>query len=273
MFEDIYNDGFYSQVSYVFENYNNGSIFSPLFIIHSLRLFIVFPFYLAHINGWSTYLEALLYLVYIFPLFSARDRVVVLSGWLLLFFPLLLSYRTVLGMLGLGYLYLCLFYEKGRYFLLIFSALLANLSSGIVVGWIFGVITSFKYLRKYYPLVIPVFIVMLIGFFGSLAHKYEYMFSSAGSASNGNFFERSTFYVAMEYQQYSRLIIYTTVTIVLLFVIVSGTCSSRFSSRAGLFFFGGIPLIFFEGVGLISYALCLLIVLVRAFRILFWRAG
>ncbi|MCH4293893.1 hypothetical protein MJ923_06190 [Shewanella sp. 3B26] len=271
MFEDVYNDGFYSQVSYVFANYNTGSIFSPLFVIHSFRLFVVFPFYLAYINGWSGYSEALIYLVYMLPLFLAKDRVIVFSGLLLLFFPLLLSYRTVLGMLGLGYLYICLFFDKGRYFLLIFSALLANLSSGIVVGWIFGVMSSFKYLKRNYPLIIPVFIVMLIGFLGSLVHKYEFMFSSAGSVSNGSFFERSTFYVAIEHQQYSRLFIYSIVTIALLFVVLSGACSSRFSNRATLFFFGGMPLIFFEGVGLISYALCLLIVLVRAFGNIFRR--
>jgi hypothetical protein len=262
MFDGDLNDGFFSQIIYVSENYNNTSVVSPLFIIHILRLLIVSPFFLIYLFELPPYFDAFIFTLYLIPLFLYRGIKFKLIFILVIFFlPFMFSYRTVLGMLGMLYLYLCLFYCSGKYLLLTISALLANLSSGMVLGWIFAIFTSIKFIRNKYPKIIPLLILMILGFLGSVIHKYEFMFTALGTAENGNMLERSTYYVAVVNEQYSRLFLYLVLAITLISILISPLFSKGFSHRKFLFFIGAVPLLFFEGVGLVSYSLCMVLII------------
>lgn len=264
MFNGDYNDGFFSQVTYVWQNINNLSVVSPLFIIHILRLLIVIPFFITHILELPAYFDAAVFLFYLLPLFTLKNiKFKILLTVLIFILPFAFSYRSVLGMLGMLYLYLCLFYCSGRYLLLFISALLANLSSGMVLGWIFASVTSIKYVRNNYPRILPVLVLMLLGFLGSAIHKYEFMFTALGAEENGNALERSTYIVSFVNEQYGRLIFYLLLAFILLFIILSPLFSKNFSNRKLLFFVGASPLLFVEGIGLISYLLCMMLVILN----------
>lgn len=266
MFSNDLNDGFFAQVIYVSENITNFSfsVLSPLFIIHTLRLVIVAPFYFIFIFNLPAYFDAIVFLCYVFPVASLRHaRFNHVVTFLALLLPFVFSYRTTLGMIGMLYLYICLFYVKGKYLLLLLSALLANLSSGMVLGWLFSVVASFKYVRVYYSLVVPAFVLMLSGFVGSLIHKYDFMFSERGASENGSLWERNTFYVSLIDDNYFRFYFYLALTLMLLCILFLSMFSRGFSNRRFLFFLSAFPLVFFEGIGLVSYLLCIALVLLN----------
>lgn len=257
IFSEAGNDGFYSQITYVVNNIYNTSDYSPLFIIHFLRLLIILPFYVVYSLNFPNYFESIIFIFYLMPFFNSKNTTIKLASIILMFLPIFFSYRTVLGMIGMGYLYLCLFYYKGRYLLLFLSALLANLSSGIVFGWLFSIFTSIKYIKVNYPKVLVFIIIMILGFFGSFIHKYHFMISDVGAMNNGSFWERSTLYESYQNGYYSRFIVYASLVTVILMILVS----PQKLSRRWLFFLGALPLAFVEGIGLISYLFCIIIVI------------
>lgn len=262
MFGQNSDDGFYSQISYVSEHIASGESFSPLFIIHTLRLIAVLPFYISEQLGLPAYADALCFILYMCPIISSFERRNA-QGYLpfiFLFFPLLFSYRTVLGMCSMYYLYICLFYDKkNTSFLFISSAILANLSSGIVLGWAIAVIGSFNYLKLKYIYFKPFFIFLCVGFLGSLLHKYDFMLSEHGAEINGGALQRSTFYVAYTYGQYARLLFYILIAICVYSILMLEVVKNKMRlGRHFLFFLGSVPLLFFEGIGLVSYMFCLL---------------
>ncbi|AUT99689.1 hypothetical protein ABM000_13780 [Morganella morganii] len=264
IFLEASSDGFYSQVTYVVRNINNPSEYSPLFIVHSLRLIIILPFYIAYSLNLPSYVESIIFIMYLLPFFKSNDLAIKISSIILLFLPLVFSYRTVLGMVGMGYLYLCLFYYKGRYLLLFTSALLANLSSGIVFGWLFSIFTSIKYIKNNYPKFLVFIIIMILGFIGSFLHKYQFMISDVGAMKNGSFWERSTLYESYQNNYYSKFIVYTSVVMAILVILTYPIYKQQKLGRKWLFFLGALPLVLFEGVGLISYLFCIIVVILSS---------
>lgn len=264
IFSEGSNDGFYSQVTYIANNIGNASEYSPLFIIHFLRLLIILPFYVAYSLELPSYIESIIFISYLLPFFKSKNLTIKLASTILLFLPIFFSYRTVLGMIGMGYLYLCLFYYKGRYLLLFMSALLANLSSGIVFGWLFSILTSIKYIKNYYPKFFVFIIMMMLGFLGSFIHKYHYMISDVGAMKNGSFWERSTLYESYHNNYYSRFIVYASLVITILMILIYPIYKHKKIDRKWLFFFGALPLALVEGVGLISYLFCIIILVLSS---------
>ncbi|MBN8704200.1 MAG: hypothetical protein J0M08_14160 [Bacteroidetes bacterium] len=265
MFSGDMDDGFFSQVIYVSDNFANGSAYSPLFLIHVLRLLIVAPFFISYLLGLPPFFDALFFILYLIPLLACQNKVFRNLGLIAIFLPLAFSYRTVLGMLSIIYLYYCLFYQTKRYYLIGFSALLANLSSGIVLGWLLAVISSIFYIKSFYPKFFVVISFMMFGFLGSLLHKIEYMISEQGASQNGSVIERSTIYVSFYNGQNFRFSLYVFLIFILFFIVVAPLYSKNFRARNAFFFASSIPLIFFEGVGLISYFLCFLLVIFKSY--------
>ncbi|MGL4923893.1 hypothetical protein [Aeromonas veronii] len=263
MFGQDSADGFYSQISYVSEHLMSGESFSPLFIIHTLRLIAILPFYISDKLGLPAYTDAIFFVFYMRPIISffKYQGVQGYLPFIFLFFPLLFSYRSVLGMCSIFYLYMCLFYhKKNTSFLFVISALLANLSSGIVLGWAIAVIGSFNYLKLKYVFFKPFFILLCLGFLASLVHKYEFMFSEYGAEVNGGALQRSTFYVAYIYGQHARLLLYALISICISCILMLELFNNKLRvGRHFLFFLGSVPLLFFEGIGLVSYLFCLLL--------------
>ncbi|WP_348688061.1 hypothetical protein [Aeromonas bestiarum] len=269
MFGQNSADGFYSQISYVSEHINSGGDLSPLFLIHTLRLIAVLPFYISEQLELPAYADAVLFIFYIWPIVSVigAARIKSYLPFVFLFFPLFFSYRTVLGMCGMCYLYIILFYQRKNTTLLLMSAMLANLSSGIIFGWSIAVIGSFKYLKSNYKFFTLFFLLICAGFLGSFIHKYEFMLSPQGASVNGNIFERSTYYVSYVNGQNSRLVLYLLMAFSIFFVIYLQCLKEKIFNRYFFFFIGAIPLTLFEGIGLVSYLFCIILYFESCYRV------
>ncbi|MFV3352778.1 hypothetical protein [Aeromonas veronii] len=269
MFGQNLADGFYSQISYVSEHISSGGDLSPLFIIHTLRLIAVLPFYFSEKLQLPAYVDAILFIFYLWPIVSiiGAARIKSYLPFVFLFFPLFFSYRTVLGMCGMCYLYLILFYQRKSTILLLMSAMLANLSSGIIFGWSIAVIGSFKYFKSNYRFFTLFFLLICLGFVGSFIHKYEFMISPQGASVNGSVFERSTYYVSYINGQNSRLILYLFMAFSVFFIIYLQCLKDKTLNKFFFFFIGAIPLTLFEGIGLVSYLYCIILYLESCCRI------
>lgn len=247
-------DGFYAQITYAGKIFSGNFDANPLFFIHVARLIIVSPFYGVYIFKLPAFIEAIFYLVYLSPLLIRRSQRNFIQ-LIFIFFPLIFSYRTSIGMCGMGYLYIILFKNVRSYSLFIISALLANLSSGIVLSWVFASLFAIRYIVKKYVFFVPVFGVLVLGFSMSLIHKIGYMMTEQGAESNGNAVERSTIYVSLIYEQYSRFFIYTVITM-LLYLILNLKIFRNYPNSLFYFFLCAVPGVFLEGIGLISYLMC-----------------
>ncbi|WP_445765660.1 hypothetical protein [Rheinheimera sp.] len=267
MFNDDLNDGFFSQIIYVSTSLTGEVPLSPLFVVHFFRFLIVLPFFVSFTLNLPAIFDAVIFLIYLSPFLASRNRGI--FGYLpvlFLFFPLLFSYRTVLGMFGMAYLYICVFAKKPEYRLFVCSALLANLSSGIVLSWGVGVVASLSHFRKNYRFFDVLFIIVCLGFIGSVIHKYEFMFSSKGAHDNGNALERSTLMVSYLNEQYVKFLFYIGITSLVLMILTVGAWAKSFSFRRWMFFLGAVPVVFFEGIGLVSYLICIILLLFNNFK-------
>lgn len=251
-------DGFFMQVTYASKIFTGNFDTNPLFFIHVARLLIVLPFYVAYILKLPAIVDAAIYLLYLAPLLIRRNDKGINIQLAFIFFPLFFSFRTSIGMCSMGYLYLILFNNVKSYKLLFISAMLANLSSGIVLSWVGAVFFSFRHIIRQYVWLVPIIFVLAVGFSMSVLHKIQFMLVDAGAEQNGGAVERSTIYVSFIHEQYARLAIYIILALYLFFILNSKLVG-RYSNRLFLFFVAAVPGVFLEGIGLISYLMCFII--------------
>lgn len=256
-------NGFYSQIEYASKIFKGEIDYNPLFFIHVIRLFIFLPFYYFTDSGFSSLLQASIYMLYCLPIvkfkFNGKRSYAQLA---ILFFPIFLSYRTSLGICSITYLYLIIVSKKQNYFLLILSLLLANLSSGIMLSWLLCTTLNYRKILLTHKKMILILIIPMIGFMGSLINKYYFMVSSFGQDVNGSALERSTLYVSLVYGQYSRLSCYLLIVLILILILLANLMQKRVCKSMLFFFLSAIPSIFLEGIGLISYVMCFLLFLI-----------
>ena len=251
-------DGFFMQVTYASKIFTGNFDSNPLFFIHVARLLIVLPFYISYILNFPAIVDGAIYLLYLTPLLIRRNEKGINVQLIFIFFPLFLSFRSSIGMCSMGYLYLILFNNVKSYKLLFISAMLANLSSGIVLSWLGAVFFSFRYIIRQYVGLVPIIFVLVIGFSMSVMHKVQFMLMSAGAEQNGGVIERSTIYVSFVNEQYARLALYI-ILVLYLFFILNCKILGRYSNRLFLFFVAAVPSVFLEGIGLMSYLMCFII--------------
>jgi hypothetical protein len=254
------NDGFYSQIISTTQVLNGTINPYPLFYLHAERLFVFFPFYAAMGSSLEPLIDGLAFILYALPiLFFKLNNKRSYSQLLFLFFPFFLSYRATLGICCMCYLFILVCKKEKNYYLLILSLLLSNLSSGIVLSWLFCVILNYKVILSKHKKITPIFVILFVGFISSLINKFNYFFSSMNIKSMGGLLSRSTIYVSYNQNQYTRFIFYTLM-IILLGIILSLIISRRttFSKNVLGFFISALPTLFFEGLGLISYSFCFL---------------
>lgn len=164
------SDGFTSQIQYIVST--PISEWSLLRAIHYVRYIIVWPMLFGNsIAGW---IDGALILFLFFPFlsFNLEDKIAWLSP-LLFYLPTLLSYRTCIGMCGMGLLYLALFEGKRNIYIFI-SALFAQMSSGIVLIWIAIFVCLKKYVRLGQTAFIVILFMMSFSIVVSLGNKLSF---------------------------------------------------------------------------------------------------
>lgn len=250
MFAEGEGDGFYSQIQHIVSGASWST--SPLYLVHLLRFFVVSPFYYVYVNGYGEFVESILILLFLLPVVIARfggRRV----WWQVLFIylPLLFSYRAVLVMCSISYLFICLYGDKRSYLKLLISMLLANLSSGVVLPWVMIAFLNYRLLFSRYRFVRPIAIVAIAALGFSVVHKIGFFFGE--DSSGPSFMERNTFYVSIVNEQYLRFVVYLTLFLAWLGI---GLCKVRFwafPDNLYLFYVPAFFTLFFEGLGLVSF--------------------
>lgn len=177
MFSDAAMDGFYSQMRYAANLDNEMHALSWL---HWLRLFIVLPFWFSHVAEVPDYVQQILILAYIAPILLVRiEGSIAYLRWLLLLLPFVLSFRACLCVVSITLLYLHVFHNLRSASLLLYSALLANLSSGVVIPWLLTVFVLFGRFKISRWAIGLAALVLVAGLSGSVMHKAQFFGATA----------------------------------------------------------------------------------------------
>lgn len=253
MFDGGTQDGFFSQITYAYDEISAGPS-HPMYFIHLLRLFIVLPFYLIYINELPIIFESIILFFFMLPILTYRkDLRFYISGFIFLLLPWLFSFRSVLAMCAISYLYISFFDSKRHIFLYIFSGILANLSSGVVLAWVIINIFCLKALYIKYKLAIIFFVLGCVGFMLSVINKIHHFFIMSGGENNENLFTNNTFYVSYHQDDILRLTLYVILAVILILLLILSASHKRINQKFLFFMIAATPTLFFEGIGLVSF--------------------
>lgn len=259
MFSGLDSDGFYSQMSYA-ADFNNEA--HALSLLHWFRLFVVLPFWLSYIYDIPDFFEHVLVLLYFTPIMIAPLKgYMAYLRWGLLFLPFILSFRASLCVVSITLLFLIVFHLRQSRGVLIYSSLLATLSSGVVFAWLLIVLFLFKRIlvRRYE---FGAALLVLVFCFGqSVLHKLEF-FGSIEVAPEGvvdnkvapegvyKIVKRSTLYDAYVKGRFLKFYFY----VVLLFLyMVSCFIAFKIGAAEFVFMLISLPGFLAEGLWVTSY--------------------
>ena len=253
MFDAGSQDGFFSQIAYAYSEISSGPS-HPMYFIHLFRLFVALPFYLIYINELPAPFESVILFFYMLPILTYRkNSKFYISGFIFLLLPWVFSFRSVLAMCAICYLYISFFDSKRHVFIYILSGLLANLSSGVVLAWVIINVFCLKTIYIKYKLAIIFFVLGCAGFILSVVHKIQHFFIMSGGDSNESLLTNNTFYVSYHQDDNLRLIVYTILGVSLLLLLITSACHKRINQKFLFFMIAATPTLFFEGIGLISF--------------------
>ena len=268
MFDGGLSDGFYSQMQFI---ENNPGEFNILSIVHWLRFYVVYPFWWLSKNNFLPIWQNVVLLLYITPLFLINTgRVSAYLRYFLLALPFFLSYRACLTIVSITLLYFYISNSNKRGWPLIFSALLANLSSGVVLPWLAAIALSWKSIKVKNRVQLICVLMLIISMSTSIIHKFSYfnhlevgaplvneteadIVNVKFSCSNSLFckiISRNTIYVSYITKQYKRFVVYLGILAILLF---SWAFCLKNKMREHLFFAISLPGFFFEGLWALSF--------------------
>lgn len=265
----VFTDGYASQVMYVLNVLSSGSDFldeKPLFFVHLFRALIAVVF--QAVNGWGgPALEIVLLSLFVWPvldLFIGKSRRWL--GLVLFFLVFMLSFRSVLVCLSIGYLFLYqLRSQKSSY--LAASFLFGSLSSGAVLLCVLLVLREGPRLfRRGFAYVMYTFFI-IASLAVSLLDKFE-GFNSGDSGyeatvgnSTGIFaaISRNTIVVSLMEGDYMRATVYILIAVmVLVFLTLSFIRPKTRWYR--YVFIAGLPVLGMEGLGVVALIIPLMMV-------------
>jgi hypothetical protein len=253
MFDAGSQDGFFSQITYAYSEIFAGPS-HPMYFIHLLRLFVALPFYLIYINDLPIIFESIILFFYMLPILTYRENSrFYISGFIFLLLPWVFSFRSVLAMCAICYLYISFFGSKRHMFLYIFSGILANLSSGVVLAWVIINVFCLKTIYFKYKLAIIFFVLGCIGFIVSVVNKIHHFFIMSGGENNESLFTNNTFYVSYHQGDSLRLAVYVLLSVSLLLLLITSSSNERINQKFLFFMIAATPTMFFEGIGLVSF--------------------
>lgn len=254
MFSGGRSDGFYvqiqetKQVSIVFDN--------PNLFIHYLRYITVYPFDFIVSNNLDPAFEAAVMVLALLPILLVRFA----NGYrhaaqpLLVYLPLMVSYRSALVACAIGYLFIFLFIQRNRYGLLFISAVFANLSSGVVIIWLAIMAYNSRATIRRRKWLTVVFALMVGNFALQFVQKLDFFSAQAGAESSGlvHGITRNTLVTTITTGQWARAVFYLTLLALVAFILIVGR-SVGLTRPARAFYFFALPSFLFEGLGPLSY--------------------
>ena len=268
----IFTDGYASQVFYVLGVLSSGGdIFSeqPLFFVHLIRTFISVVFSLLNSMGGAP-LEVFVLSLFILPvvdLFVGAKR-----GWisfLLFFLVFLLSFRSVLVCLSVGYLLLYQLRQPKPMYLLV-SFIFASLSSGAVLFCVMlvareGIQCIWKrkaYLLYFFLSLTSLLISVQNKLVGFASGDSGYQSTVGDSTGLVAAISRNTIIVSILEGNYLRAAVYILICLLVVFFLLKSFLDE--DARWYRFVFSaGVPVMFFEGLGVIALLVPLLMMIAK----------
>lgn len=257
MFSVSNEDGFFIDIQ-ASKDFTFAGMEYLLELVHLIRFAIGLPFLFIFEYGLHPIFESFVLLGFMLPVVCAR-----FAGkyyWLQVLFlytAYALSYRTILVACSIAYLFMLLFSERQSRILFVASAILANLSSGVVMGWLLIAILNRQRFNNYAKLFWTVIVGMFLSFSFSVSHKIEFFYESAkaGGSSDGfvEALSRNTLVVSFQYGQYARLVTYSIAFLVLAMIFIYSLFTLRGGKAASLFYFCSIPGMFLEGLSVMAF--------------------
>lgn len=283
--DSLATDGYASQVAFIrtfVDSESNLLEVEPLYWLHGLRALIAFAFESVHSFGGPLATSAVM-LCFVWPLFNLFDSAPRRVFALLLPLTLvMLSYRAVLVLASIGYLLLYIVRKRSKWFLVI-SFVFASLSSGAALS---GLIISLALTRGYRckTASMMVYVLGLAFSFGiSVLDKYAgfvsglagYDATIEGATGVAAILSRSTIFVSSIQGDYLRSFVYLGLFAGVLLALVHASHSRRLGGYA-VIFIATIPVFFFEGLGVVSVLVPVLMFLSGVSlprRLEHWRNG
>lgn len=274
------HDGFWVDTMYVITH--SPAEWDPLSYVHAIRWLAVSPMWFSEFLPMTSLLQGMLVIAAAVPLLFVKS-----VGWRKLFLcvipliPALLSFRSALAAYGIGYLYLQVTGEQKSKPLFLISALFANLSSGVVLFWIAIVVFFRGTLRHQGALLSILLVVMLAGLTTSMQNKLVFFSSKAAIVTSqqseaenisntpdaeninplGSMLSRNTIYLTWKTGQYSRLVVHSSILILLVGVLIyCGMNLDRYKVPF-VFFICVLPLFLVEGLGTLAPIVSLILFL------------
>ena len=264
----IYSDGFANQVFSVlvwwFADGGDLSDEKPLFVVHIIRTVIALFFQVIKSTGGS-FLEVLVLCLFVWPVLDlfeggSRRRL----GLLLFFLVFLLSFRSVLVCLSVGYLFLYQLRLSKKHYLLI-SFIFASLSSGAVLMCIILVLREYGQLLRrgaayllYLTLLVASLAVSLLDkVAGFNSGEVGYEATVGNSTGLMAAISRNTIVVSILEGDYLRAAVYLAMLVFLIIFLVVSFIAPR-KSWFRVVLLAGLPVMAMEGLGAIALVVPLL---------------
>jgi hypothetical protein len=262
MFSAGENDGFFLGIQ-ASKSFSWNGMEYLLELVHAVRFVVAYPFLWIFEHGYPPVFESMVLLGYMLPIanaeFNGKKKYFQVA---FLYFPFFISYRSVLVACSVGYLFLLIYSEKKSSTLVWISALLANLSSGVVMGWLLVVLSNYRRLSSKTRKLSLIVACMLLSLSFSLSQKVEFFSDEARATDTSNgaveAFQRNTLIVSYENHQYARLVIYCLAVLMLMVILVHGMLQKRGFQKSSWFYVCSIPGLFMEGLSVLAFVVPIL---------------
>ena len=262
MFSAGDSDGFFIDLQAT-KSFSWGTMEYLLELVHILRFVVAYPFLWLFENGFHPVFESILLLGCMFPVLTAEfGGKKHLAQALFIYLPYFISYRSVLVACAIAYLFILLFSSKRSSYLLWASALFANLSSGVVMGWLLIVLVNRRELMQRFKLLWLLVAAMALSLSFSISQKLNFFSETAKTTDSANgaveAFMRNTVIVSYQNQQYARLVTYCLAILLLFVIFLHGMMQARRSRSSLKFFVCSVPGLFMEGLSVMAFVIPIL---------------
>lgn len=280
-----YLDGFHSGIHYTDIYPYELNILS---FTHRLRYIVAYPFWWLFKNGFSPVWEGFVLLLYMAPALLLRvNKTIGFLRFGLLLLPFFLSYRTCLTIVSITVLFFYINGENKKGLTFLFSALLSNLSSGVVLPYLALIFIYRRVIQINKSVLVFSFCILFGSIFGSLSHKISFfsnqdtykpkaelakivnteevkeLLIDCGNNAFCNAASRNTIYISYITKRYDRALVYVG-----LFFLYIGCWWYCLRNQKPLhwFFAFSLPGFFFEGLWVISFSIPALLLLGMEFE-------
>jgi hypothetical protein len=261
MITGLVTDGFFAQIrdiAFSLETNTFDPVAEPLYAVHLVRFLIVYPWFMAWLNGMPAIVDALLLLPLLLTVALARfnNRYSILS-LLIFLLPLAFSYRTILVIVGMANLYIVLYSDKKEPWRIYLSGLLAFLSSGVTLAWLIVIFINARQFTKQKIALYTAIFILFASLIASIAQKIRFFSNAPSGASKSSgilsALERNTIFMSYNTDDTKRFLAYCIILAAVTWFLVTIYKMGEKYRTLLYFFLTAAASFVFEGLGPIAF--------------------